>query len=155
MSAPPVQADPPVRSLRSTLLVKLAESRSAWGKSVRRFRSLYWICLCGVIVIPTCLASLKDYIPAFWFAVLSVIVAILGSVQAIVKPFDKFHRDIEFRDEADYFYRLCEATSDPAEVLKIMTDFEQVERRFHMGEHPWAVPKRDSSNEAGQTSDPR
>ena len=141
-------AEPAVHSLRATLLNKLAGSRDAWTPSVKRFRALYWLCLAGVVVIPTCLASLKDYIHPLPFALLSVLVSIFGSVQAVVKPSDKFHRDIEFRDEADYFHRLALSTTDETQIRKIMDDFEQVERRFHLGDHPWPTPKRDGKDDS-------
>lgn len=143
--------EPPLRSLRQTLLAKLDGSCKAWSRSVSRFRALYWICLTGIIVLPTCLATLKSYIEPVPTAILSVLVAVLGSVQAIVKPYDKFNRDIEFRDEADYFRRQAEATDDPDQIKKIMEEFENVERRFHQGLHPWPVLK---SNPADGSAHP-
>lgn len=135
--------------LRTIVMEKLIRSRDAWDRSVLRFRTLYWLCLTGVIVLPTCLASLKDYISPLPAAILSVGVAIFGAVQAIVKPYDKFMRDIEFRDEADYLLRQAEVTTQEPALKKIMRQFETVERRFHQGTHPWPTPKRADDQDPG------
>ena len=132
----------PLTPLRTTLIEKMSRSRGAWADSVKRFRALHWFCLTGLIVVPTCLAGLKDYIAPLPAALLSVLVAICGSVQAIVKPADKFLRDIEFRDEADYLLRQAQATADPDRIDRITGEFEQIERRFHQGLQPWPTPKR-------------
>ena len=147
---PHLEEQPLLKPLRTSLLEKLNRSLKAWDTSVFRFRMLHWFCLAGIIVVPTCLASLKDYILPFPFALLSVFVAICGSVQSIVKPADKFMRDIEFRDEADYLIRQAEATSDPDAIEKLTQEFERVERQFHQGQHPWPVPKRNNAGLRGK-----
>lgn len=138
-------AEAQLRPLRTTLIEKLQKSYAAWDGSVKRFRALHWMCLTGVILVPTCLASLKHYMSPLTFDLLSVLEAIFGSVQAIVRPSDKFMRDIEFRDEANYLLRLVQATEDPTRVKRLMERFERVERRFHQGASPWAIPKHPGS----------